>query len=193
MASQPPKRGENGHGNGRGPGNTNGPDGNVHLRRAPAESPRKKITWTDAEKTQIAETAARLQREDPSLAGLALLRAALRAMPPERRRKVIAISQASWFDPAVRRERDRQDAREAAQAAIAPVLQEQKSLLASLNALQKDWQGMHQEWYERHAHWVKEEAKWQTSVNDEHQQNLDALSEAVGLLKEIRDLLKRSA
>ena len=65
---------------------------------------REKIVWSDAERAAIAARAVDLVAEDPKLTGLPLLRAALQVLPVERRRRLIALSQAPWFLPMVREE-----------------------------------------------------------------------------------------
>jgi hypothetical protein len=60
---------------------------------------RTKVVWTDAEKSVIVKRAFEIQRDDPGLAGLSLLKATIKTLPPNRRRRLIALSQAEWFEP----------------------------------------------------------------------------------------------
>lgn len=59
---------------------------------------RGKVFWTQKERERIAEEAARLQREDPGLAGLRLLTAAMKALPRERRRDIVTLRQVPFFE-----------------------------------------------------------------------------------------------
>ena len=70
------------------------------LTRDPSRSAhRDRVIWTDNEKAAIISDAADLQANHPNLAGLRLLRAAIAAMPHARRRKLVAVTQAAWFEP----------------------------------------------------------------------------------------------
>ncbi|WP_143206400.1 hypothetical protein [Singulisphaera sp. GP187] len=60
--------------------------------------------WTSREKEKIVSRAVDIQSDRPDLAGLPLLRAAMTAIPAERRRKLIAVTQAPWFEEGVARE-----------------------------------------------------------------------------------------
>jgi hypothetical protein len=60
-----------------------------------------KVFWTEAEKKLIASAALEIQQERPNLAGLSLLRQAIRKLPKIRQRKLISLSQAEWFEPAL--------------------------------------------------------------------------------------------
>lgn len=57
-----------------------------------------KVFWSDAEKAKIVSRAVELRPTRPDLAGLSLLRAAMAALPANRRRKVVALSQVPWFE-----------------------------------------------------------------------------------------------
>lgn len=70
-----------------------------------------KVFWTDAEKAAIIAAAVAVQAERPDLSGLPLLRAAMEVLPPERRRKLIALSQADWFEPGLKAEHERRRVR----------------------------------------------------------------------------------
>lgn len=63
-----------------------------------------KVFWTDAEKEAITEEAVKLREERPDLASLPLLRSAMQVLPANRRRSVLAISQAAWFEPSLKAE-----------------------------------------------------------------------------------------
>lgn len=65
---------------------------------------RSKVFWTEAEKKKVVQRAREIQANHPDLAGLPLLRAAITALPPARRRKLIAVSQAAWFEDGLKAE-----------------------------------------------------------------------------------------
>jgi len=69
------------------------------------------------------------QAERPDLTGVPLLRAAIRALPESRRRNITTMSQASWFDEAVREESSSRAARAADEFQIGPVLKQNSSKL----------------------------------------------------------------
>jgi hypothetical protein len=71
---------------------------------------RGKVYWSDAERALIVSQAADLQAEDPSLTGLALLRAAMKVLPEDRWRKLIALTQTRWFTTMVAAEHARRAA-----------------------------------------------------------------------------------
>lgn len=81
-----------------------------------------KIFWSDSEKTRIISEAADIQNRRPDLSGLPLLRAAMAVMPPSRRRKVAALSQAPWFEPGITDEIKRREMEAKANANLAPLL-----------------------------------------------------------------------
>jgi hypothetical protein len=60
-----------------------------------------KVFWSDREKNQLAKLAAIIQAERPDLAGLALLRAAIKKLPLGRQRRVVSLTQVAWFEPAL--------------------------------------------------------------------------------------------
>lgn len=68
--------------------------------KPPLERPAR-IVWTDEEKVKIIRRAASNQQRRPDLSGLPLLRESLLAIGQDRRRKLIAMSQAPWFDEAL--------------------------------------------------------------------------------------------
>lgn len=89
--------------------------------------PKSKIFWTDDERAQITRQAVDLMEVDAGLTGLALLRAALEALPEERRRGLIALSQAPWFTRMTRDEVERRDMERKAQDDAVGVLREQRT------------------------------------------------------------------
>jgi hypothetical protein len=70
-------------------------------QRSSRRTKAKKIIWTSAEKYAVVDRAIEIQADHPELAGLPLLRAGMDALKPDRRRKLIALSQAEWFEPAL--------------------------------------------------------------------------------------------
>lgn len=84
---------------------------------------KNKVFWSEAEKSAIAERAADLRDNRPDLAGLPLLRAAMNVLPAHRRRKLIAMSQASWFEGAVAAEIRRRDLESKVEVELAPIFQ----------------------------------------------------------------------
>ena len=58
---------------------------------------RSKVFWSNAERSTIVRLAVDLMCATPTLTGLPLLRAGIEALPIDRQRKVIALSQAPWF------------------------------------------------------------------------------------------------
>lgn len=74
------------------------------MARPPADHRPPRVTWTDYEKTKIIDRAAETLSSRPDLAGLPLLRAAMTVLPVTRRRKLIAVTQAPWFEPGLAKE-----------------------------------------------------------------------------------------
>lgn len=68
----------------------------------PSRRRRPRIVWSPAEQAAMIQRAAAIQAERPELSGLPLLRAAMQSLPPERRRRVRALSEAAWFEPGMR-------------------------------------------------------------------------------------------
>lgn len=67
---------------------------------------RPRIVWTDAEKAMIIDEALNVQRSRADLAGLPLLKAAIKSLPEGRRRRVIPLPQTPWFELALQRRAD---------------------------------------------------------------------------------------
>ncbi len=60
---------------------------------------KRPIHWTQPERDTIVQRAADLRAEDPSLAGLPLLRKALHVLPVDRRRgNIRSLAQVPWFE-----------------------------------------------------------------------------------------------
>jgi hypothetical protein len=57
-----------------------------------------KVFWTDDEKRQLCCAALDIQKERPDLAGLALLRQAIRTLPEDRWRKLTTLAREKWFE-----------------------------------------------------------------------------------------------
>ena len=57
-----------------------------------------RIVWTETERRALANKAAALQADDPSMAGLPLLREAMKILPSDRRRRVQSMLQIPWWD-----------------------------------------------------------------------------------------------
>jgi hypothetical protein len=72
---------------------------------------KSRVYWTEPERRQIVDRAADVQRIRPDLAGLPLLRVAIQSLPLDRRRDIVALSQASWFEEAIVAESKRREAR----------------------------------------------------------------------------------
>lgn len=64
----------------------------------PSPGPRPRVSWTGREKITLIDRAHAIQGERPDLAGLSLLRAAIRTLPTDRRRRVVSLAQAPWFE-----------------------------------------------------------------------------------------------
>jgi len=62
------------------------------------DKPRGRVFWTDREKSDLIHRAESIQRMRPDLAGLPLLRAAIRSMPTNRRRNLVSLTQVPWFE-----------------------------------------------------------------------------------------------
>ena len=70
----------------------------------------------EAEKADLIDRAVDLQKERPDLSGLPLLREAMLVLPADRRRKLLTLNRADWFEPGVRLEVKRRH-----EAATAPI------------------------------------------------------------------------
>ncbi len=69
-----------------------------------------RIVWTASERATIGGVAAETQRERPELSGLPLLRVAMKSLPINRRRKLVAVTQAPWFEMGLSEESRRRTA-----------------------------------------------------------------------------------
>jgi hypothetical protein len=58
----------------------------------------------------------------PDMGGMRLLRAAMMALPPARRRKLVAVTQAPWFERAVAVEIERRSKLQRSRADVAPTI-----------------------------------------------------------------------
>lgn len=58
-----------------------------------------RVFWTETEKASIILNAVEIQQKRPDLAGLSLLRAAIKSLPATRRRKLLSLNQVPWFEP----------------------------------------------------------------------------------------------
>lgn len=79
------------------------------LRRQPlpaVASPKgkSKVFWTTDEQDLVVRRAVDVQTENPGLSGLPLLRAAMMALPIDRRRNVYSINRVSWFKRGIKDE-----------------------------------------------------------------------------------------
>ena len=72
-------------------------------------SDKVKVFWSADERLLLARRAADLTVDHPELNGLALLRAAMEVLPPDRHRPLIALSQADWFRKMVQDEIQRRN------------------------------------------------------------------------------------
>jgi len=98
------------------------------IGKSPRGRPAKtKIFWSDTERIQITKRAADLMDERPGLSGLPLLRAALEILPEDRRRGLIALSQARWFTRMVQEEVDRREMERRAQDDTTGILREHRA------------------------------------------------------------------
>lgn len=93
-----------------------------------------KVFWTEREKSLIVRRAIEVQRERPDLAGLPLLRQAMSVLPASRRRKLIAVTQAPWFEERIKDEIAKRQAESQLDYNQATVLL-LKGILAELQAL----------------------------------------------------------
>ena len=67
----------------------------------PSVDSQSRITWTSAEKSKVIARAVETQQKRPELSGLPLIRVAMQVLPVNRRRKLNAIAQVPWFEPAL--------------------------------------------------------------------------------------------
>jgi hypothetical protein len=94
-----------------------------------------RVFWTDAEKAVVLETAAELLAKRSDLSGLPLLREAMCSLPIDRRRKLIAVTQAPWFERGLERARRRLEGKRKAVAEASesePIL---RAILAELRVV----------------------------------------------------------
>ena len=70
-----------------------------------------RVIWTDREKAEMVSAVAELRTERADLSGLPLLREAMTSLPINRRRKLIAVTQAPWFERDLELERRRLEAK----------------------------------------------------------------------------------
>lgn len=97
---------------------------------------KRKVVWTRAEQGVIVARAAEIALERPGVGGLELLRLAQKALPPERRRDVRALTLVPWFEDGVttevRRMAPQGDPLTPILEAILEAVREQNQLLARL-------------------------------------------------------------
>lgn len=58
----------------------------------------EEVFWTHEEKRRLCGVALDIHEERPDLAGLSLLRAAVKTLPLDRQRRIVTLSQAEWFE-----------------------------------------------------------------------------------------------
>lgn len=100
-----------------------------------------RVVWTAGERSRLIREAADMQAEYPDLAGLPLLRAAMGALAPTRRRRLLAVTQAPWFEKGVAEEIKRRTSELKASASMVPVAN-------SFILTQKGWHDEHVAWME---------------------------------------------
>lgn len=88
-------------------------------------SERSKVFWSNAERSTIVRLAVDLMCTTPNLTGLPLLRAGIEALPVDRQRKVIALSQAPWFVGMVQDELRRRELEGRVGSDVAEAIREQ--------------------------------------------------------------------
>lgn len=71
-------------------------------KQAMGKPRRTRTVWTSREKHDLVMRASSIQRTRPDLAGLSLLKAAMKSMPEARRRRIISLTQVPWFELGLR-------------------------------------------------------------------------------------------
>jgi hypothetical protein len=118
-----------------------------------SSSRKPRVAWTDDEKAKIVGRAVQVQAEHPDLAGLPLLRASMSIFPASRWRKLIAVTQAAWFEPGVAAEVKMRTNEERARGSVAPLI---KAQVAEQAAQAASWMNIHRAWQnEEHADHVE--------------------------------------
>jgi hypothetical protein len=112
-----------------------------------------RVIWTDAEKARLIDKAVEIQAEHPNLSGLPLLRASIKTLPPSRRRKLIAVTQAPWFEPGVIAEIRRRTTEASADASLAPLLRNAAATHAVVAATTDVISELHHQWHLEHIKW----------------------------------------
>lgn len=115
-------------------------------RQSTVQTRHPRVIWTDAEKAAVVRRAVDTQRDHPDLAGLPLLRVAMNVLPPTRRRKLIAVTQAPFFEPAVVAEIKRRTAEERLEGDLIPIAKQNASHNAAISACQARFFSLHEEW-----------------------------------------------
>lgn len=129
-----------------------------------------RIIWSEAERAQIVTRAVDLKYEQPQLSGLALLRAATEVLPEDRRRRLIALSQAPWFSEMFADMFARQAALIVAEGDV-----------KALREFQLDWKAIHLDWKKIHTEFFDNCQEWVPAI----------LEQLKTLTEEVRDLKRR--
>ncbi len=116
----------------------------------PLEWPlRSKVFWSKPEQDAMIKRAVEIQKENPELSGLPLLRQAMLVLPVDRRRKIKSFSRVEWFEPALRAEvKRRSEAATVTQAIViapheadpyVPILKLSAGELERQSKMAEDW------------------------------------------------------
>lgn len=135
---------------------------------------RGRVFWSDIERGRIVSRAADLRTERPSLHGLSLLRAALDALPPQRRRHLVALAQAPWFTRMVADEMKRRQLEANSREDTVAVL--------------KDHRDRHKEWMPEHISRLDQMIKMTGEAEAERRRVIELLEE---VLVELREMNRR--
>ena len=148
----------------------------ITLPIAPAPQIRTpRVVWTDLEKDALIRTSVDVQAENPDLAGLPLIRVAMSVLPGYRRRKLIAVTQAPWFEPGIARETKRRTAEMLASSEILPISRANAEASREIADNGREWLDCHRE--------------WRAEVNQHHENMLSLLAMIVNEMRTLNSMI----
>lgn len=118
----------------------------MRTKKTPHSVRPPRVVWTAREKDDLIRRAVDIQSEHPDLAGLPLLRAAMHVLPETRRRHLLAVTQAPWFEPGVTAEVRRRTMEIRAGTDLGAVMREHAHITDEINVLHHEWLAFHRDW-----------------------------------------------
>lgn len=123
-----------------------------------------RVVWTEGERVRLIARAVETQAAHPDLAGLPLLRASMAVLPVSRRRKLVAVTQAPFFEAGVAAEIRRRTSEAKAEDGLAPILKGQAVTHSAVARTQDRIMDLHAKWHSDQHVWRGEVAQSQQGI-----------------------------